>query len=724
MFYYIEFGCDKEVKAEYGSCASGPANCSDAEDSRNEESLAFFIVKKGGFRVGMVDPLYFLLRDTSLELVRHRRLQELLPDILRRAQEFVGADVAYMALRDDSGDVMRVAYYRGTIRELPTDYFIRQGEGVSGQAWVNGCIVVVEDYAHYRYRLHEPYWASMRSAMGVPLFVGGMVWGALILAHTSREKKYSTLEIEGTEELASFASLAIENARIIEASAAEIERRKAAERAVKQNEARYRTVLAKSVTAMCSADPDSLQVLEANREFLKLCGYSLREVLSLTLYDLVSHDRVSVEHTCKVELTALKVLPPIAAALLRNGGDTVEVEFRMQLIRLAERKIIFITIRDLSEHRENKFLKVLQETSVDILQRKDRAALLRTLLRRSVELVSAKQGLLWMVTEDGLRIAPHMTVGWDAPDAWFQTRRGEGLVGEVWEKGLSLVTNNYLEWTHRLPEPKDHNVYAVAGFPLTDSTGQVIGVLELADTDPHRAFDRQECHYLGQMAQMVALELENTALLEAAHVEIVERGKAEQQIRQAYDALDQTYENTLIGWARALDMRDGETQNHSQRVADMTLKLAKIVGLPQTDWIHVWRGALLHDIGKVGIPDSILLHPGPLGKAEWTVMRRHPLYGVEWVERIDHLKPAISLIRHHHERWDGSGYPDGLKGEAIPLAARIFSIVDVWDALLSRRPYRDAWTMEQTLQYLQENAGRQFDPELTRIFLRRYRELL
>ena len=665
----------------------------------------------------MVDPLFTLLRDTSLELVRHRRLQDLLPDILRRAQEFVGADVAYMALRDESSDVMRVAYYRGTVRELPEDYFIRKGEGVSGQAWATGRVVMAENYLSYAHRLPEPYWATMRSAMGAPLFVGGEVWGTLILAHTGRKKEYSRLEIEGTEQLANFASLAIENARIIEESAAEIVRRKSAELMMKKNEVRYRTILAESVTAMCSADPESLRILEINRGFLKLFGYSLREARALNLYDLVPQDRATVDHVCKEELAELKILPPIALAVLRNGGEPVEVEFRMQLIRLVGRQIIFIAIRDLSEHRENKFLKLLQETSIDILRRKDRTELLRTLLLRSMELVAAKQGALWMVTEDECEIVPQMTVGHEAPPTWFQTRRGEGVAGNVWETGKPLVIKNYPMWPHRLPSPEEHTVYAVAGFPLTDSNDRVIGVLELSDTDPHREFDRQECHYLGQMAQMVALEMENTALLDAAHLEIVERGKAEQQIRQAY-------ENTLIGWAQALDMRDGETQDHSRRVADMALKLAKIIGLPEQEWVHLWRGALLHDIGKVGIPDSVLLHPGPLSEAEWTVMRKHPLYGVEWVSRIDHLKPAIPLIRHHHEHWDGSGYPDGLKGEEIPLAARIFSIVDLWDALLSRRPYRDAWTMEKTIHFVKENAGRQFDPHLTEIFLNHYQELL
>lgn len=166
--------------------------------------------------MGLSGPLYSLLKDFSLELMRHHQLQDLLPDIVRRAQEFSGADLAYMALRDEYEDVMRVAFYRGTIRELPEDYIIRQGEGISGQAWATGQIVVTEDYSHYGYRLPAPYWGEMRVAAAVPLIVRNTIWGVLILAHTGSGKKYSAEELEGLEQLAAFASIAIENAKLVD----------------------------------------------------------------------------------------------------------------------------------------------------------------------------------------------------------------------------------------------------------------------------------------------------------------------------------------------------------------------------------------------------------------------------------------------------------------------------------------------------------------------------
>ena len=479
----------------------------------------------------------------------------------------------------------------------------------------------------------------------------------------------------------------------------------------------YRRILAESATAMCGVDPGCLRILEANRSFLNLFGYSLREALSLTLYDLTMQDRESVDYTCKTALPSSKVLPPISLTALRKDGGEIIVECRLEWIRSRNSELLLVTLRNLSDYKEKSFLKILREICGDILRRRDRDAVLRSLLRHSMELVSASQGTLWLVAQDKKHIVPFLASDHQAPAGWTHTRSGEGLAGTVWQTGEALVVKDYSNWPHRLPAPMVHDVYTVGGFPLTDSRGTVIGVLELAHCDSFRMFDWQDRYYLGQMAQMAALELENSTLLDSARQEIQEREKAELRICEAYEALDQAYESTLIGWVQALDMRDGETQGHSRRVADMTLKLAKIIGMPETEWVHVWRGALLHDIGKMGIPDSILLYPGPLGEREWEVMRRHSMYGVEWVERVEYLKPAIPLIRHHHERWDGSGYPDGLRGTEIPLAARIFSIVDVWDALLSKRPYRAAWTQERVIGYLQENAGRQFDPDLIEVFL-------
>ncbi len=177
------------------------------------------------------------------------------------------------------------------------------------------------------------------------------------------------------------------------------------------------------------------------------------------------------------------------------------------------------------------------------------------------------------------------------------------------------------------------------------------------------------------------------------------------------------YDETIEGWAKALEMRDKETEDHSKRVIQMTIALARKNGINEKEMVDIRRGALLHDIGKIAIPDSILFKPGKLTEEEWAIMRKHPTYAYELLSPIKFLNNCIDIPYCHHEHWDGSGYPRGLKGEEIPLAARIFTIVDVWDALSSDRCYRPAWKPDEARSYIIEQSGKLFDPAITPIFL-------
>lgn len=187
-------------------------------------------------------------------------------------------------------------------------------------------------------------------------------------------------------------------------------------------------------------------------------------------------------------------------------------------------------------------------------------------------------------------------------------------------------------------------------------------------------------------------------------------------VRERTAELVQAYDSTLEGWANALELRDKETEGHSRRVTELTLKLAGQMDIPEHNLKDIYRGVLLHDIGKMGIPDIILNKPGPLNDEEWEEMRKHPRYAYDLIYPIAFLRPALDIPYHHHEKWDGSGYPDGLKGENIPLAARIFAVVDVWDALMSDRPYRKAWPREKVLEYIREQSGIHFDPQVVDAF--------
>lgn len=178
------------------------------------------------------------------------------------------------------------------------------------------------------------------------------------------------------------------------------------------------------------------------------------------------------------------------------------------------------------------------------------------------------------------------------------------------------------------------------------------------------------------------------------------------------------YKTTIEGWAKALELRDVETKGHSVRVVDFTLQLARNLGIPEEELDQYYYGALLHDIGKMGIPDRILLKEGALNEDEWSIMRLHPLYANRLLASIKHPHFSIDIPTYHHEKWDGSGYPFGLQGTAIPLAARIFSVVDVFDALISDRPYRKAWAVDDVIDYLKRESGLSFDPKVVKEFIK------
>lgn len=177
------------------------------------------------------------------------------------------------------------------------------------------------------------------------------------------------------------------------------------------------------------------------------------------------------------------------------------------------------------------------------------------------------------------------------------------------------------------------------------------------------------------------------------------------------------YDTTIEGWSRALDYRDKETEGHSKRVTEMTLSVAREMGMSDESLIHIRRGALLHDIGKLGVPDSILFKPGKLTDDEWKIMKKHPVIAHELLSPIAFLKPSLNIPYCHHEMWDGTGYPRGLKGEQIPIEARIFAVIDFWDALSSDRPYRPAWPQEKVYDYIRSDRRKHFDPDVAEVFL-------
>ena len=299
-----------------------------------------------------------------------------------------------------------------------------------------------------------------------------------------------------------------------------------------------------------------------------------------------------------------------------------------------------------------------------------------------------------------------------------QFQLSECLAGQVILNNRMLLVPDLQNYAQELQDSQDHNgdettlrqdilqiqsqgFNAYFGMLLV-AEGQVKGVFEVFRRTPFHP-DAEWLNFMQTASESAAIAIDNATLFNNLQ-------KSNLDLAQAYDA-------TLEGWSRALDLRDGTTNDHTQRVTEMTLNLARLMGINKADLIHVRRGALLHDIGKMGVPDRILLKPGPLTDEEWQIMRMHPDFAYQLLKPVEYLRPALDIPYCHHEKWDGSGYPRGLKGEQIPLVARIFAVIDVWDALCSDRPYRPAWTPERTRDYILSQSGIHFDPQVVEAFI-------
>ncbi len=278
------------------------------------------------------------------------------------------------------------------------------------------------------------------------------------------------------------------------------------------------------------------------------------------------------------------------------------------------------------------------------------------------------------------------------------------IVRKVAESGAPVLTTNAQN------DPRFEAQMSIAAYQLRSILcaplkikDNLIGVIYVDNKAHSGIFQEDDLGVISAFANQAAVAIDNARLFK--------------NLQDANEELEEAYQATLEGWVRALDMRDKETEGHTQRVTILTERLARILGVNDDQLIHIIRGALLHDIGKMAIPDGILLKPGKLTADERTLIQKHPVYAYEMLNPIDFLHPAIDIPYCHHEKWDGTGYPRGLKGEGIPFAARIFPVVDVWDALTSDRPYRMGLPRDEVLDRIRADSGKHFDPQIVEAFL-------
>jgi PAS domain S-box-containing protein len=357
-------------------------------------------------------------------------------------------------------------------------------------------------------------------------------------------------------------------------------------------------------------------------------------------------------------------------------------------------------------HRQYQKMAALRTIDLAITASLDLRLLLEILLDQIMEQTNAHAANVLLLNPELNALETSASRGFHEPQAPYHLAWGEVFAGSIIEERQAItVTDLRLQsiesTSSSLKELVSREGFvSYFGFPLI-AKGQIRGVLELF----HRSLftpDQEWLDFVETLAGQAAIAIDNASLFEALQHSNVD-------LSLAYDA-------TIEGWSRALDLRDRETEGHTQRVTELTLQLARRMEIGEAELVHIRRGALLHDMGKLGVPDRILFKEGSLTADEWEVMRKHPVYAYDMISPITYLRPALDIPYCHHERWDGSGYPCGLKGEEIPLPARIFAVVDVWDALISPRPYRPAWEPEVAARFLKENAGVLFDPHVYRAF--------
>ncbi|HNB51406.1 MAG TPA: GAF domain-containing protein, partial [Anaerolineales bacterium] len=680
--------------------------------------------------------LYEITRDLAFQW----DVSHLLKNIVAQAAGLLKTTGGGIYLYDPTRGDLQVEVSLGA--GFPTGVRLALGEGLAGRVAQTLQPLLIDDYQTWpgraRYYDHIP----IRAVMGVPMVFGGELIGVLLVEHIGEfNKPFSAEDVQLLSLMAAQAASAVHNARLFEAT-------------------RYRLAELETVSRISTA----LRTTQNLEEMLPLLLDETLNTLhtgvgSIVLYDplkgglypvigrgwfndldqspirpgegVVGHvytfgEVYRMKEFVEDARPRFSARPQIPAGWggaclpIRTAQDIVGVMFvAVQLPReLSDDEIrLLITVSEIAGnaiHRTRLFeqtqsivhrLAALHIIDLAITSSFDLRVSLNVLLEQVLSLLKADAAIIFrsniplqqleFVTGRGL-FAP--------PSTKLTLRLGKTWAGQVAldRQPISIADLSQAPASRNSGFPIQEAFRAYHAVPLL-AKGQVKGVLEVFHRQPYQP-DREWLNFLQTLGGQAAIALDNAELFTG-----LQRSNME---------LTLAYEATIEGWSHALDLRDKETEGHTQRVTETTLRLARLLGIPEEELVHIRRGALLHDIGKMGVPDKILLKPGPLTAEEWIIMRRHPDYAYEMLAPIEYLHPALDIPYCHHEKWDGTGYPRGLKEEQIPLAARIFTIVDVWDALRSDRPYRDRrWPEAEVRAYLREQSGIYFDPQIVKVFL-------
>ncbi len=658
-----------------------------------------------------------VLYETSLAINAQLDLPTLLRTIIERAVELVGTSMGAVYLMEPDNESLKlvVAY------NLPENYLgviLKLGEGLSGQVAQTGKVQMVADYLQWNGKAPVFSNSPFRRTLGVPMKLKEKVIGVITVTDDQKTDLFDEAKVQLVSLFADQAARAVDNARLYEALQRELAERKRAD-------------LVQMATYRISELAQTAQSLpELFASIHKIIGeLTPAQDFYIALYDPAT-DLLSFPYFADAfenEAEAIHPEKSLTGYVLRTGKPLLAtpqvfkqlvVSGQVELVGAPSVDWLGVPLRTPSGETIGVIAVQSYDSSVRLGER-DESILV--FVSNQIAMVIEQQK-----SQDALRESEqkYRSIFEYAPVGIFQST----LQGK-----LSYVNPEFSRiFGYNSPEELINfvNQTDVAKALYVDPSRRPTFVTTVTESGDWKRFENLYYRKDGSIMNATltfrsSKEPGNGKIFLTGFVEdITERKRAEFKEREylqhelvLHAELTEAYDTTLEGWSRALDLRDRETEGHAKRVTEMTVLLARTLGVNEAELVHLRRGALLHDIGKMGVPDEILRKQGPLNEEEWVIMRKHPVYAYELLKPVAFLRPALDIPYYHHECWDGSGYPHGLKGEKIPKAARIFTLLDVWDALRSNRPYSLAWSEQAALDYIRSQRGVRFDPEVVDAFM-------
>lgn len=485
----------------------------------------------------------------------------------------------------------------------------------------------------------------------------------------------------------------------------DVSERRHAEEALQRSQEQLQAVVQTANEAIITID-ENQRIAFWNDAAQQLFGYSSNEMLGAPLTQIVP-ERYRVLSQTISERTfageemqlAQKTLETVA---VDHSGREFPVEISFAAWRTGEGRFLTAIMRDISDRKERENeISAISMLSAALRKAPTLKEMLPVIVQQVVTLINCDAVSIKMID---LQNGDYVVEAGHGP--WLSSvgtrqRKGTGINAIIADTLQPYVTHDFAHDPNLASSYwAESGIESCIGVPLI-AQEQLIGFI-----------------WVGAASHIIPGKVRLLSAISDIAASAIHRASLHEQTRKAAASLAKAYDTTLEGWAHALELRDQETEGHTRRVVEKTIDLAKAMGIvnPQT-LENIRRGALLHDIGKMGIPDSVLLKPSTLNDHEREIMRRHPEYAYTMLNQIEYLRPSLQIAYCHHEKWDGTGYPRGIKGEDIPIEARLFAIVDVWDALTSDRPYRKAWSQSDARRYIAQQSGKHFDPRVSEVFL-------